>query len=284
MANVLAFVDGSSYAASVCDHAAWAAPRLSASVTLVNIHDRHPGTQPAIDLSGNLGLGEGDALLEELTKLDEQRGRLAQRRGQVILDAATRRLRAAGVSDVVARQRHGALVDVVAELGAAGDLVVIGKRGEDAASATSHLGSNLERVVRASPYPIVVAAPTVRPIERVLIAYDHGPSAQKAVAFVARSPLLVGAACQVLVVGADDDAARNRVAAAVDPLRRAGFATSAIVRDGRPEAVIAETIASEAVDLLVMGAYGHTRIRHLVIGSTTTATLQSSPVSVLLVR
>ncbi|WP_420851733.1 universal stress protein [Qingshengfaniella alkalisoli] len=34
-------------------------------------------------------------------------------------------------------------------------------------------------------------------------------------------------------------------------------------------------VSEEGFDLLVMGAYGHSRIRSLIIGSTTTAMIQS---------
>ena len=35
---------------------------------------------------------------------------------------------------------------------------------------------------------------------------------------------------------------------------------------------------------MVMGAYGHSRIRHLVVGSTTTTLLRLSPCPVLVLR
>jgi len=38
------------------------------------------------------------------------------------------------------------------------------------------------------------------------------------------------------------------------------------------------------IGLLVMGAYGHSRIRNLVIGSTTTEMLRICPVPVMLFR
>jgi nucleotide-binding universal stress UspA family protein len=38
------------------------------------------------------------------------------------------------------------------------------------------------------------------------------------------------------------------------------------------------------ISLLLMGAYGHSRIRHLVIGSTTAQMLRSSDIPVLLFR
>jgi len=40
----------------------------------------------------------------------------------------------------------------------------------------------------------------------------------------------------------------------------------------------------ESHDLVVMGAYGHSRIRSLIIGSTTTATVRSCKVPLLLMR
>ena len=155
MSKILACVDGSAYSLSVCDHAAWAADRLAAPVEVVHVHDRHPDDAVDADYSGHLGLGEGDALLAELTRLDEQRGRLAQQRSQLILDDATARLRADGVSDVRSRQRHGELVDTIAEIGSSADVIVIGKRGKTAAKAPDHLGTNLERVVRVSHQPIL---------------------------------------------------------------------------------------------------------------------------------
>ncbi|TZG39377.1 universal stress protein, partial [Halomonas eurihalina] len=38
------------------------------------------------------------------------------------------------------------------------------------------------------------------------------------------------------------------------------------------------------IDLLVMGAYGHSRIRHLLVGSTTTEMLRKADIPVLLLR
>jgi len=48
--------------------------------------------------------------------------------------------------------------------------------------------------------------------------------------------------------------------------------------------VIADTVESEQFDLLVMGAYGHSRIRNLIIGSTTTQMIGACKVPVMLFR
>lgn len=284
MTTLLACLDASPYANGVCDYAVWASGRLSASVELLHVLDHREIDPVPQDLSGVLGLGERDSLLEEYVAVEEQRHRLARRRGQVLLDAAAERVRAAGVAEVTAHQRHGTLVDAVAELASSVDLIVIGKRGESAAHAGADLGSNLERLARAVHTPILVVPPQFRPVERVLLAYDGGSAARKAVERIATLPLLPGTRYRLLLVGADDDRHRAQLDDATKLLADAGILVSAEVAPGDPERVIVAQIEAFRADLLVMGAYGHSRIRELFIGSTTTALLRSAPVPVLMYR
>lgn len=64
----------------------------------------------------------------------------------------------------------------------------------------------------------------------------------------------------------------------------AGFRPICQMIPGVPEQAIAHYIEAHNVHRLLMGAYGHSRIRHLIIGSTTLQLLRSSPVPVLLYR
>jgi nucleotide-binding universal stress UspA family protein len=48
--------------------------------------------------------------------------------------------------------------------------------------------------------------------------------------------------------------------------------------------MIAEAIEREGIQLLVMGAYGHSPIRHLILGSTTTTMVRTCHVPVLMFR
>lgn len=284
MTKILACVDGSRYSASVLDHAAWAARRVGASVEVVHVLDRPHASGRSPDYSGAFDIDMRENLLEELTALDEQQGKLDQQRGWLILDAARARLSAAGVSDVQVHQMHGAVVEIITQMEADADLVVIGKRGASADRARPHLGSNLERVVRASRHPVLVASEEFRPIERVLVAYDGGPSSQRAIERFARSQQVRDLTCHILMVGSRDTEADRHLATAVTTLTSAGYSVSASIVPGHVEQVIPAEIASRHIDLLVMGAYGHSRIRELIIGSTTTAMLGVSPVPVLLFR
>lgn len=71
---------------------------------------------------------------------------------------------------------------------------------------------------------------------------------------------------------------------AASHLRHKGYVVHAEIVDEEPEKLIAERVASENIDLLVMGAYGHSRIRNLFVGSTTTEMIRSCKVPILLYR
>jgi nucleotide-binding universal stress UspA family protein len=281
--KIIAFVDGSIYSASVCEHAAWVAARTGWAVEILHVLGRREGAAKS-DLSGSIALGARTALLEELAELDAQRAKLVSHRGRAILEDARAIVDRAGVPEITTRLRQGDIVDTLAEQEAGAELVLIGKRGEAADFAKGHLGSNLERIVRASHRPILVAARAFRPISRMLVAWDGGPSAMRAVDHIARSPLYQGLAVTVAAVASPSDAVRAGLEDARAMLAAAGLEAGAEILSGQPETALGELVEKAPYDLLVMGAYGHSRIRSLIIGSTTTAMLRSCRVPVVLVR
>jgi nucleotide-binding universal stress UspA family protein len=282
MTKLVALVDGSIYSQSVCDHAAWVAGRTGAEVDILHVLGRREtgGTQ---DLSGSISLGARTALLEELSALDEQRAKLAQSRGRAILEDAKAIVEASGAT-VTTKLRIGDIVETVAESEADADLILLGKRGEAADFAKAHLGSNLERIVRSSAKPVFVASRAFAPIERFLIAYDGGVSSMKAVDHIARSALFAGLDCRLLMAGQDTAAAQRQLGDARAMLEGAGYTVKADIVSGHPDSVISDAVVNENIGLLVMGAYGHSRIRSLVIGSTTTEMVRSCKIPVLLFR
>jgi nucleotide-binding universal stress UspA family protein len=131
---------------------------------------------------------------------------------------------------------------------------------------------------------VLVAERAFNPIERFLITFDNSPSARKAVAYAAASPLLRGLECHLVMVGRTDAAHDAALNEARDQLSRAGFTVTAMLLPGSPTPVIADWVKSAGIDLLVMGAYGHSQIREFFVGSTTTKLVRNCPVSVLMIR
>lgn len=282
--RVLAAIDNSVYAGSVAACAGWAAARLDAPLELLHAIDNAHGQPLDADLSGNLSLGSQELLLAQLATIDEQRGKLAQEQSRQLLDAARAQVLAAHGIQAGIRQRHGALVDTLLELEPGVRLFVLGKRGEHADFAKGHLGSNLERVVRAVHRPVLVAARAFRAIERFMIAFDGSATTRKCVQMVGASPLLKGLEAHVLMVGDAGAEADAHLDWARAQLQAAGFEPQVERLPGQPETVIAQQVAGRDIDLLVMGAYGHSRIRSLILGSTTTELLRSCTIPVLLLR
>ena len=139
MSTILACTDGSQYAGSLCQHAAWVASKANAGVHVLHVIERTEAGGET-NLSGNLGFDASTELLEELVSLDEAHARVARLRGKALLQDAERQLREAGISEVTTTQRHGSLVETLEEFEAQAELVVIGKRGEHADFAKGHLG------------------------------------------------------------------------------------------------------------------------------------------------
>jgi nucleotide-binding universal stress UspA family protein len=281
-AAVMACIDGSVYSSTVADHAAWAASRLGAPVELLKVLGRREVSSS--DRSGRIVPAARRQLLEELAAVDAERAKLLHQQGWLDLEEAEARVREAGVADVTTLLRHGDLLETLAEREPGAQLVVIGKRGEAADFAKLHLGSNLERMVRASHRPVLIAPRAFRPIHRVLIAFDGRASAMKAVDEVSRSPLYAGLRCQILYAGTPNDETRRKLDDAVRQLNGGGLEAAVRIDAGEPAKVIGGAVDEGGDQMLVMGAYGHSRLRSLVIGSTTTELIRTCRVAIVIYR
>lgn len=280
--HVLAAVDGSPSTGAVVSLAAWAARRLGTPLELLHLPD--DGGPTPLDASGSIGLGAQDALLQELVELDARRAQLAQARGRQLLEAAASSADNSGV-EIITRQRHGRLRDALVEAEADTRLFVIGLRGTRGGGSGQDIGGQVEPVLRTVQRPVLLAQalPPERPIARVLIAFDGSETSHRAVQRVAASPLLRGLECHLLLAGGD--AAQQRgFEEMAGTLARAGFAPQ-LHRAGLPadDAIVAH-VDSLGIDLLVMGAYGHSRLREWFLGSTTGQVLRRSPVPLLVLR
>lgn len=280
---VLACIDGSNSTPAVCDYSAWASRQLQAPLMLLHVLDHEPSPAQR-NLSGNIGLGSREHLLNELADLDEKRARLMREQGSLLLEAAMERVQQAGASEPFSRQRHGALVDTLAELEESIRLLVIGRQGAMGDSLGDHVGTHLESVIRTMHRPVLVTAGDFRPPRSVMIAFDNGPSTRKSVDMIAGSPLFRGLPIHLVMVGADTNDAWEAVRSAQQQLEREGFSVQATIRAGDVEKVLLDYEEEQDIDLIVMGAYGHSRIRRFFVGSTTTNILAHTRRPLLLLR
>ncbi|MDX5405500.1 MAG: universal stress protein [Chromatiaceae bacterium] len=281
--KVLACIDASPYAQAVCDYAVWAAKKLNVAMSVIHVLDNSHKTVHT-DFSGSIGLGSQEALLAQLAELDAQHAKLALQRGRIMLDAAKARAEAAGVTAVDERLRHGELVETLAELADETRLLVLGKRGFSSADAHGHLGLHVERVIRSLQKPILLTQQHYTEPKSIMLAYDGSATALKGLEMLAASPLGKGLPVHLVMAGVTTDATEALMASAAAILRNAGFTTTVAIVGGEPEAVLHQYQQHHHIDLLVMGAYGHSRIRQFIVGSTTTAMISQAKCSLLILR
>ncbi len=281
--KVLACIDASPYAQAVCDYAAWAAKKLNVAMSVIHVLNKS-AKPAATDLSGSIGLGSQEALLAQLAKLDEAHGKLTMESGRIMLDAAQARVEAAGVKAVDQRLRHGQLVETLAELEDETRLLVLGKRGLSSADSHGHMGSHVERVIRTLHKPILVTQQNYSEPKSIMLAYDGSATALKGIEMLAASPLGKGLPVHLVMAGANTAATQAKMDAAASILRHAGFDTTLAIIGGEPEDVLHQYQQQHHIDLLVMGAYGHSRIRQFIVGSTTTAMISRAKCSLLILR
>ena len=279
---VTACIDGSQMTASVVDTAAWASNTLG--VPLKFLHVLEKTTSPVSDRSGAIGPGSVSHLLDELTELDEKRGKLAMELGKHMLEEAERRALAAGVQSVSVQQRHGDLLEALNTCEADTHLFVIGRLGEDHESQSHKLGAHLESLVRGIHTPVIVAVGKFVKPENFMIAYDGSDTANKAIADIARTDVLKAMPGHVVMIGADNDRNRQDLNEASDILTSNGHTVQSHLRQGGVVSGLSAFRSEHDIGLIVMGAYGHSRVRELFVGSNTSKMISDSPVPLLLLR
>jgi nucleotide-binding universal stress UspA family protein len=157
----------------------------------------------------------------------------------------------------------------------------MGKRGE---GPGTDIGSHVEDVVRTLHRPILLTPNTFTVPQNLMVAFDGSPSACRAVEMLTASSLFQGLPIHLVMVGAETAVMWVRLNTACATLTAGGFTVNKAFLPGEAEPTLNAYQAAQGIDLLVMGAYGHSRIHQLLIGSTTTTMLRTASVPLLIVR
>ncbi|RUO77990.1 universal stress protein [Idiomarina seosinensis] len=283
MSNVIACIDGSSAANGVVESAAWAASQMSAPLTLLHvIEEGHAAARQ--DMTGNIGLGSREKLLDELAELDARKSKLLLEHGHQLLEQAKQKaLQQDNVTDVSMRQRHGELVESLLKLEPETRLLVLGLHGEDHSDG-SHIGSQLETVLRRVHKPIMLCPDQFKAPQSAMLAYDASNSTKKSVELLANSPLFSRMPVHVVMVGADSETNQAELDWARKTLEQGGHDVETAIVAGDVEPALHQYQDQHDIGVMIMGAYGHSKIRQFLVGSTTTNMLEASKTPLLILR
>jgi nucleotide-binding universal stress UspA family protein len=196
------------------------------------------------------------------------------------------RTAAAGVAAVDWRAPAGAPIDAAVVHGRCTDLFILGQRD----AATASFGDALVTSVLLSSGRPTLVVPTTPPAsvgENVLVAWNGGREAARAIGDAL--PLLERAK-HLDILAVDDDGepgvAERLAGARLGTWLRAHGIAAGVDRHEVRDIGVGEWLLDRAADLgsdlIVMGGYGHARMRELVLGGVTRTVLRSMTVPVFM--
>ena len=277
--TIMVGTDGSPAARAATQYAVWLAGRLRSRLIAIHVTDIRILEGPLLaDVAGAVGAQPYPAMLAQVKEF--QTGRATE-----ILDAVTQTCREQNIPCETVHET-GSLVHTLLDCEQRAELVVLGQRGEHAQWHGDMLGSLVERMVRGSTKPCLVVPEKSRIPQKLLIAHDGSIESTKALklglnlATTLKAGVTLVTACQNeqadLSARILQDAHDLALAHEIKPHAQ-------LVHDNAENAILHEADTT-AADLIVMGAYGRTRIREWILGSTTSHVLRKATVPVLLAR
>ncbi len=279
MIKILSAIDTSEHAATVMEYSCFIAPALNARVTGMCVIETKKIEGPLLrDYLSTVGLDAGLDYKGTVKRFLQMKSEELLERFRA--ECAAREIEFDAVID------EGIVTRSIASHAESVDLVILGRRGEHAEWHASPLGGAVEGVIRSTPQPVLITPRKFRPIRRAMIAYDGSAFAKDAFELAAR--IHRATRLEGIVVTAQperDEDELARVEAEVRELctkHESPFRFEA--REGDAAQVIPKAARELEVDLVVMGAYGHSKIREMILGSTTQQVLLSTTDVPLLLR
>jgi nucleotide-binding universal stress UspA family protein len=274
--NIMLAVDGSAYADSVLSHGIALAKAFQSKIHVITVADiRVFEWVSAVGTDGFVPIVPSIVYQNESRKiLDEKSSR--------ILEKCAGILSAEGM-DFEAEKILGSPMDSIAGRSQISDLLVMGKRGEFERWEERAIGATLEAVSRKVRKPLLAVGKAYVPIKNILAAYDGSSHANQALQFIGHLAEATSAEVTVLCVSEDKALGNSCNLEAADYLKNYKITLKLDVVAGHPDKEIVG-YALRGYDLIAIGAFGHSRIREALLGSTTEHILRFATTPVLLAR
>lgn len=274
--RILVPTDGSDAAAAGMHYAIALAKRQGASVHGLHVVDVKLLEGPFLrDISASLGTAPYVNYQGHVALILEERGKAALEAFHQACDAAGVSCETSLVTGIVTR--------TILEKGDLADLIVMGRGGEHTQWLDGLVGSTTEAVVRRAVRPVLVTGVETPGYKLILVAFDGSRHAHSALHVAARYSAEWDIRLHVLSAG-ESSRAQAASAEARSYLSNHPSAVEYVVKEEDPSEAITRYAKDCGASLLAMGAYGHTKMRELVVGSTTAYALNHAPCPVLLVR
>jgi nucleotide-binding universal stress UspA family protein len=276
--SILVALDGSAYTDPALKHAIMLSKKFEAFLRVLTVIDiRIFEWAVAIGVEGFAPIIPSSGYQEESQKLLDQKAQEILNKAEKILDSYD--------LEYITEKESGNPIDVICEKAKLCDILIMGARGEFAKWSDKMLGATLEAISRLSIKPVFVSPKDFREIKKVMIAYDGSENASKALQLSAFFASKLELPLLLLNVSESQETGDKILQEARDylaPYKIPGLTEKITAGDADDQ--IVQVSQQENVDLIIMGSYGHSRIREAILGSTTVQTMRRVNIPILMAR
>ena len=280
MNRVIACIDSSPCINALAEAAAWIARETQRELVLLQILDYYPASYHLGEISGVIGFESNAMLLKELAELEQKQSELALDYSNNLLQHISSMIQDKYQLSTTHIQEKGDFLEQSFNVLRETDIVVIGRVGERSAERNKSIGSNVENFIRGAKCTVLTVGEQFKPPTRFIFAYEYSPTCQDMMHRIAKSDLLKLLQCHLLYVGDHPEVLKEPAAV----LKNAGFDVVMEYRYGDVAENILEYQNEHGIQLILLGAFSHSKIRQFFLGSVATSIFRNSLVPLLVVK
>ncbi|MDM1753508.1 universal stress protein [Acinetobacter towneri] len=280
MKRVIACIDSSPCINALAEAAAWIATQTQRELVLLQVLDYYPASYHLGEISGVIGFESNAMLLKELAELEQKQSELALDYSNNLLQHISNMIQEKYEIVPTQIQEKGDFLEQSFSVLNEDDIVVIGRVGEKSAERNKALGSNVENFIRGANCTVMTVGEHFKAPTRFIFAYEYSPTCIKMMKRIAQSDLLKLLQCHLLYVG-DHPELLNEPA---DFLTAAGLDVVVEYRYGDVAENILDYQREHGIQLIVLGAFSHSKIHQFFLGSITTNIFRNSTVPLLVAK
>jgi nucleotide-binding universal stress UspA family protein len=167
------------------------------------------------------------------------------------------------------------------------DMVIVKMKYAPGIQPLHKLGSGFRTLVRKCPQPLLVVPGLMRPVKRLLLAYDGSPKAKEAMYIAAYQAIQWNVELFILTTYRDQeqkDEMKKHINEARSYMRFSGTYYKAHLRKGLSGQNILNFVKEKDIDMVIMGSYGSAPLKEVMTGSTIDYVLDGIQIPVLICK
>ncbi|OTG66467.1 universal stress protein [Acinetobacter silvestris] len=280
MNRVMACIDSSPCVNALAEAAAWIAKKTQRELVLLQVLDYYPASYHLGEISGVIGFESNAMLLKELAELEQKQSELALEYSNNLLKHISEDIQNKYGITPSQIQEKGDFLEQSFNILRENDIAIIGRQGARSAEKNKHIGSNVENFIRGAKCTVLTVGENFKPPSRFIFAYDDSPNCKAMLERVAKSDLLRLLQCHLVYVGEYPEILNQPA----QLLRNAGLDVVVEYRYGDVAENILDYQNQHEIQLIVLGAFSHSKIHQFFLGSVTTSIFRHATVPLLVVK